>query len=380
MVRFYLKSLSSFILLFLCGNASGQSAEFNGQVAGWITGNYSNGYAVQTGVRYLPQLIFNIPAGKKYRFEGELTADGYLNYSHLPDTGNIFGSDLSLYRAWIRFSGDRFEVRAGLQKINFGSASMLRPLMWFDRIDPRDPLKLTRGVYGILGKYYLKNNSNIWLWILYGNKDPRGWETIPSGKRRPEIGGRIQFQVPRGELAFSYHNREGEFPENWQPPVTGSRYFPENRLGFDLKLDLGVGLWLEGSTTHSRHPDIDPYSTSCTIGADYNIPVGNGLNITAEHLLVNNSDMLLSGGRSLNFTGISLTSPLSVITRLSTIVFYDWKNNGWYRFANLSFTFDKIAVNIICFWNPDAFNLFNYEKGPNMFAGGGGQLMLVYNY
>jgi len=54
-----------------------------------------------------------------------------------------------------------------LQKINFGSATLFRLLMWFDRIDPRDPLKLTDGVYGLLLRYYFHNNTNIWLWGLY---------------------------------------------------------------------------------------------------------------------------------------------------------------------------------------------------------------------
>ena len=69
----------------------------------------------------------------------------------------------------MRYSSDQFELRLGLQKINFGSASMLRPLMWFDQMDPRDPLHLTDGVWGLLARYYFLNNANIWLWGLYGN-------------------------------------------------------------------------------------------------------------------------------------------------------------------------------------------------------------------
>jgi len=57
---------------------------------------------------------------------------------------------------WIRLSTKQFELRAGLQKINFGSATLLRPLMWFDKIDPRDPLQLTDGVYALLARYYSK--------------------------------------------------------------------------------------------------------------------------------------------------------------------------------------------------------------------------------
>ena len=107
----------------------------------------------------------------------------------------------------MKFSGDQFEVRAGLQKINFGSASMLRPLMWFDQIDPRDPLQLTDGVYVLLGRYYFLNNANIWVWALYGNDSRKGWEQIPSLKKVPEFGGRLQLPVSHGELGTTYHYR-----------------------------------------------------------------------------------------------------------------------------------------------------------------------------
>jgi hypothetical protein len=257
---------------------------------------------------------------------------------------------------------------------------MLRPLMWFDRIDPRDPLQLTRGVNAIQGKYYFENNASIWLWILYDNKNTKGWETIPSSRWRPEPGGRIQLPIPKGEIAFSYHNREAEFPDDWQPPVTGSSRFPENRFGFDLKLDLGPGIWVEGSVTHQKQDEIPPFTTAITIGADYTIGIGNGLNITAEHMFFSFSEELFKSGEDLSFTGISAGIPLSIITRASAIVFYDWKNNGLYRFANLSFTFDKIAINMIGFWNPETFRIFNYSSGPNLFTGAGGQIMVVYSY
>ena len=60
----------------------------------------------------------------KLKLDGELSADTYLSYSFLHDTTNDFESRLALYRLWLRLSGDRFEIRAGLQKINFGSACL----------------------------------------------------------------------------------------------------------------------------------------------------------------------------------------------------------------------------------------------------------------
>ncbi len=252
--------------------------------------------------------------------------------------------------------------------------------MWFDRVDPRDPLKLTTGVYGLLGKYYFRNNANIWLWALYGNDQTKGWETVASDPRRPEFGGRVQLPVPRGEFAFSYHNRRALFPDNWQPPVTGNKTFTENRYGVDTKLDLGIGLWLEGTIAQRSHPDIPDFEKALTIGIDYTFKIGQGLDLMAENMLISTSETLFTSSNSISLTGLSLNLPLSVITRVSAIVFYDWKDNGWYNFANISFTFDKLALNVIGFKNPKTFAIFNYNAGANMFAGYGGQIMLVYNY
>ena len=38
----------------------------------------------------------------------------------------------------------------------------------------------TNGVNALLGRYYFNNNANIWLWGLYGNEDPRGFDITQS--------------------------------------------------------------------------------------------------------------------------------------------------------------------------------------------------------
>ena len=53
-----------------------------------------------------------------------------------------------------------------LPEISFGSASLSRPLMWFDRVDPLDPLQLTEGVWAVLGRAHLPGNITAWGWVL----------------------------------------------------------------------------------------------------------------------------------------------------------------------------------------------------------------------
>lgn len=121
-----------------------------------------------------------------------------------------YEGEVKPYRGWIRLSTEKFELRLELQKISFGSAMLFRPLMWIDRIDPRDPLQLTDGVYAVLARYNFLSNANIWLWGLYGNNDTKGWELSPTEKKTLEYGGRAQSPLWTGEFGVTYHHRRAD--------------------------------------------------------------------------------------------------------------------------------------------------------------------------
>ena len=115
---------------------------------------------------------------KKRLIDFEASANIYGNAGiHFFDSASADGN-ISPYRVWGRYSTKQLEVRLGLQKINFGTATMLRALRWFDEVDPRDPLQLTDGVWGGLARYYFLNNTNIWIWVLYGTDRPKGMELM----------------------------------------------------------------------------------------------------------------------------------------------------------------------------------------------------------
>jgi len=283
---------------------------------------------------------------------------------------------------WFRFSGDQFEIRAGLQKINFGSATLLRPLMWFDRIDPRDPLQLTDGTYGLLMRYYFLNNTNIWVWGLIGNKEPKGWEAFGSEKNRPEFGSRIQVPVPVGEIGLTYHNRSVDISNDTLViPADMHDFAQENRIALDGKIDIGIGLWFESSIIHtdSKYLTRD-LSRFLTVGLDYTFGLGNGLNVMTEVFTYSLSDQLFGKGDGVTFSALSANYPLSIITNLSTIFFYDWKNNDLYNFINCSWTFDRWTFYLMGFWNPDRFQVYPGMEEVNLYAGKGVQLMVVFNY
>jgi len=286
------------------------------------------------------------------------------------------------YRAWIRYSSPRFEARLGLQKINFGSASMLRPLMWFDRLDPRDPLQITDGVYAVLLRYYFLNNGNIWLWGLYGNDETKGWEAYASKKDAPEFGGRWQFPLFKGELALSAHHRRMIVATPPSPMMPAfEETVPENRVALDGKWDYVVGFWVEGSLTHADSDLLPfPYQRAVNAGLDYTLGIGNGLNVMGEFFHLSNAQAAFGSGEGLNMTAVSIRYPLGLFDSISSIFYYDWKAKDLYSFLQWQRTYDRWILNLIFFLNPKQLQLYANQSGAPVFEGAGFQVMVVFNH
>ncbi|MEN8229641.1 MAG: hypothetical protein ABFS38_15885 [Bacteroidota bacterium] len=372
--------IASVIILAGPLKVSAQSLDFNGQAISWATLNPAEPFQAQGGLRYIPKLSFSLPAGN-FSLDGEFSANLWGSGTLYARDSTVFDEQLSPYRMWIRFSGDQFELRAGLQKINFGSAVMFRPLMWFDRIDPRDPLQLTDGVYGVLGRYYFLNNINIWAWALYGEGKTKGWELFPTLNRSIEYGGRLQVPLPTGEIAASYHHRTADPSGVIPDSISEGHSSPENRLALDTKFDLLVGLWFEAALIH-QDLDFTPmqYKSLLNAGMDYTFNVGNGINLMTETFGYLQGEKLLGANEKVFFGLLSATYPINIIHNLSAMLFYDFSNNEIYRFINWGITYDRWSFYVMGFWNPDTYNLYNLDYQMDLYSGWGFQLMAVFNH
>lgn len=350
---------------------------FSGQASAWAIGNYGTDWLGQGGIRYVPALAL----GGKTGFGLDVSANGWVEAgTDFWDSLNI-GLKVKPYRALVRYARPRFDARLGLQRISFGSATLLRPLMWFDRIDPRDPLQMTDGVYALLGRYFLQNNTNFWAWGLLGNSVPKGLETFPSLKWSPEFGGRIQLPVPRGEVAASYHYRRAEMSSRGLEPVTWTT--SEQRLGLDGKWDVGVGLWFEGAASHLSDPALLVYfwQSELTLGSDYTFGIGRGLNVLAEHMLSNLADPILTFPMSkTQFSAVSLSYPLGLVDNVRALVYYDWSNKGLYRYLSWQRTLDNWVFNVAAFWNPIHAAGLGGTSAASTASGKGLMVTVVFNH
>ncbi len=353
-----------------------------GLISVWLFDNFDRASDTQTGGRFIPEFSLGLPISGSFSLDMNLSLNAY----GIADIGTVENirteGEVKPYRFWLRLATPRFEARVGLQKINFGSASLLRPLMWFDSLDPRDPLQLTDGVYGVLVRYYFRSNANVWVWGLYGNETTKGWESASTAKDTVEYGGRLQLPLLTGELAVTYHRRQFDLgPLRGAPATLPGERATESRVGLDGKWDLGIGLWFEGTLTHQRSDLLpQPWQLAFMLGADYTLGLGNGLNVMAEHLRLDRSAEAFGPGNAVDFTAFFLRYPVNIFVDMTAIFYYDWKEKEFYRFLSWQRTYDRWRFNIIAFWNPADFQVYPTQAGANPFSGKGIQLMVVFNY
>ncbi|MCK5441925.1 MAG: hypothetical protein KAJ23_08550 [Maribacter sp.] len=367
-------------LLFFTMTINGQhSLEFDGQLAAFTNYSPENELDVFLGGRYIPELDYSIPLDSIKTLDFQVSGNLHVATNFRPFYKGNTQADIDPYRIWARYSSKQFELRIGLQKIDFGSATMLRPLQWFNQIDPRDPLSLTNGVYGLLGRYYFLNNANIWIWGLIENQKTRGFDVVETNKKRPEFGGRIQYPVPKGEIAISYHHRTA----NSSNLSNFSLYdqIPEDRIGFDAKWDIEIGLWLEATHSHkSENIGMLTNQTLLNIGADYTFGIGNGLNLIVEHLVASYDEQAFQFKNKNQFTAFNVSYPLGLFDSLNTLAYYNWTTNGTTFFINYQHQFSKITGYFMAYYNPDVQQGFQQNELVNTFSGPGIRFMLVYNH
>lgn len=377
----YRLALITILTVFLIKGAAAQhrdSLYFGGQASAWLNYNPGQDVSLMPGIRYIPRLNYETGRpGSLLDFELSFNIQGHAGIRPFDSLG--LDGNLKPYRAWLRYSGKLFELRLGMQKINFGSAQMLRPLMWFDQVDPRDPLQLTDGVWGLLGRYYFLNNANIWLWALYPSDKPKTWEITRTNAKIPEAGGRVQLPVFSGEIGLSYHHRITDTRENPAGLAQVAR-MPENRFGIDGRWDAGAGLWFEATHTGLQDFGNLTHQDLLTLGTDYTFGIGNGLNVIAENLIAATGEKVFRYKNSLVFTGVSLSYPLSITGNISSIVYFDWGNRNAYSFVNYKKLIGAFQFYLMAYYNPETYLIPSQGSANNYFAGKGIQIMMVYTH
>jgi hypothetical protein len=342
---------------------------FQGQASGWHMEAKDQGDRYyHLGLRYIPQLsLAQLLKGDRF-LDLEISLNGFAALGSSDDADD---SALELYRLKLRLATEQTETRLGLQKLNFGPAFLLRPLMWFDRLDPRDPLGLTDGVYALRFKYVALNNASLWLWGLYGNDEAKGLEILPTVEDKPEFGGRWQYPLLHGELAFTFHTRRADA----SPMSAGT--FREVRLALDGRWDIEIGLWFE-SVLQQQESDHLPFQWTklMMLGTDYTLPLGNGLHILGEHMATISSENPMGWDDDVHISAFSLNYPLGYFDNLSAIGTCSWDEPEYYQYLAWQRTWDNWILNLSLFRYPKS----SAHQREASARGYGGQMLVIFNH
>ncbi len=319
------------------------------------------------GISYKPEIYREIIQKESFSLDLETIVN--LSFQNVKNDKKTFSETAAdFYRGWIRFNAEKYEIRFGLQQVNFGPAFLLRSLKWFDLINPQDPLAETEGVTSLLFRYFFLNNANIWFWSLLGQNEIKDLEMLNSKDNSLEFGGRFQYPFKICESALSFHHRKLE----------NSDYDLEFRFGFDSRFDLLIGFWLETFLSRFEGNENSAWTKMFTFGADYTLPFLNGIHFLAEHQNGSQFTTEISDfPKDLQLSAISADFATGFFSKFRTIFSYDWISENWYRFISYQMSFDYWSFYMNFLWNPQNGNI-DYEE--IYFDGKSVQLMIVVNF
>jgi hypothetical protein len=292
-----------------------------------------------------PEFDLNHALSKDYMLKGQLLYNASVRQI-FRDGEDDFLQKGRIERLWLTIGTPQTEGRVGLQSIVFGSAKILRPLQWFDNLEPTDKLKLTDGVQALLLRHYFLNNSSVWLWGINGEEKARGTQVSFTKAGTPEFGGRLEYPLGRGEIALSANHR-------LETVQSGLEAGYESSLGLDCKQDFGIGAWFEGCVSKQENPvDSVKIRLPLTVGTDYTFNLGNGVHALLESQLNCLSDKgfteLTSDGLSF---AVSADYSFSLLDKITyTGIFTDDASGAAHTFA-WSRDYQRLGWELAAFWD-----------------------------
>jgi len=354
------------LIISLIPNIQGQSLSTKGMFTmDALTSNDipSSWPSYESRLSYIPTLSIRQNLSISSLLDGEWAYHLKRNYAG----GLLYNKIEKNHRFWIRFSNQKLEIRLGLQKLIFGPTQILRPLSWFDTFDVKDPTRQTDGVNALRVKWFPSNNISIWSWLI--NSD--SWLTN-NNLETLSLGGRAELSSSIGEMGLTFHID----PKNSKPaieqigiPIDRS----QSRLGLDYRFDGFIGFWNESTLIKSEESEI----ILSTIGADYTIPISNGILVMTETMYV------LNKYENQNYSVIMASVPIGIIHMAMYVSQFDWVENKKYHYFRWSSVFDSYSLNMIVSLNPkrDQYNMPE-SAFPNSLTGFGAgiQFMLIYNH
>jgi hypothetical protein len=251
----------------------------------------------------------------------------------------------ALYRAWVRYEGERFDLTAGRQRIALGQGRLWNPTDLFNPIFPLDVEGDQRiGQDAAVARVRLSKQLRLaGIWSPQDDPDEHRWAARLELDRKEVDGG----------LMVGSFQRDWVFGADFAASVAGAAVRGEATL---TDLRSGGRIWqVVGSV-------------------DRNFPLGSGLYVLVEHLYNENLvDPGLAGASLLaaleglvldrittlvrNQTGLEVGYDLTPLLRADLLVLYDWHGPSVATVPSLRYSFRpdvEIALGAQLFLGPHA--------------------------
>lgn len=201
----------------------------------------------------------------EFRRFGYAPPKPWLDMEHTVSTGTTNGYGIGAYRAWIGLENDRGVVRAGRQRIAWGSGKLWNPT---DVLNPYDPTTIERderrgvdALYGRAGIGALGQAELAWApgnyWVDHallarGRANWEGWDASLLGGKIP---GSTSSFVVGGDFAGALFEGTFHGEAAWFEPENRTPYWKAG-LGYDYNFPSGTALVVE--VYHAGNGRTDP--------------------------------------------------------------------------------------------------------------------------
>ncbi len=358
------------VSLALVAVTSAQDIVLKGQL--WGQGTYGNDPAVEYSnvsglMGYLPTVSIVGNEGSNWVADFEWAGRVGTQYNGAPGDDSSIVSVGKHHRLWVRLSSEKVELRLGLQKLAFGPGMLLRPLMWYDNLDLRDPTGQTDGTEALRVRYFGGENWSVAGWLDRLNSD----FDMASG-------GRLELTTPSTEIGVTFHYQA----EDAAALDAQVAMFGRQRFSFDLRYDGFIGAWTEVMYGHGTLSDMNSDVLQVMIGADYTLPIGQGIYVVTENLLLKYSDTKADTTIDTRSISILMASiPMGFLDQLTAIVQVDWDGSQAYNYLRWSRTYDHLSFNVMVGANPRRSAVSGSAMSTSLASFGESiQLMVIYNH
>ena len=187
-------------------------------------------------------------------------------------------------------------------------------------------------------------------------------------------GGRYEFLSPLGEVGLTIHSD----PKN-SYQIIGQTGIPidkaHNRMAIDYRYDGIIGFWNETTLIQSQKTQV----ILTTLGADYTLPILNGVLIMAETMYASNKNN--DQNKTKYYSTFMASLPIGITHSAMYVSQLDWAEEKTYHYLRWSSTFNNYSLNWIFSINPKR-NQYNVSENmlTKSIAGFGTNIQFIFIY